>query len=334
MQAMAGHIAVVGGGSFGTALAVLAAQAGNSVRLFARDPAVVMGINRDHENAAHLANIALPKAITATADMAALEGATALLVVVPAQQLRQVVSALQASLSDPVPLVICAKGIETGSGLLMSEVAAEVLPNWPLAVLSGPSFAAEAARGQPTAVTLAADDIGRAQRLSESLASSHFRPYSSSDIVGVEVCGAVKNIIAIAAGVAAGLGFGANTQAALITRGLAEISLLAAALGGQSDTMTGLAGLGDLMLTCSSRQSRNTDFGYRIGSGQSVTEALGTGPLVEGAYSASAVLVRAEAVGVHMPIATAVDAVINRKADLATTVESLLTRPLRPERDH
>jgi glycerol-3-phosphate dehydrogenase (NAD(P)+) len=165
-------------------------------------------------------------------------------------------------------------------------------------------------------------------------ASSHFRPYSSSDIVGVEVCGAVKNIIAIAAGVAAGLGFGANTQAALITRGLAEISRLAAALGGQSDTMTGLAGLGDLMLTCSSRQSRNTDFGYRIGSGQSVTEALGTGPLVEGAYSASAVLVRAEAVGVHMPIATAVDAVINRKADLATTVESLLTRPLRPERDH
>ena len=333
MAAQNNKMAVIGGGSWGTALAELAARAGHAVRLYARDPAIVAQINDDHENLAYLPQTRLHDQVTATAEMAALGDAEAVLLVVPAQQVRSVARDLQAAVPEPVPVVICAKGIEHGSGLLMSEVAAQELPNWPLAVLSGPSFAAEAVRGQPTAVTLAANDIALAQHLSTALASAYFRPYSSDDIVGVEVCGAVKNVIAIAAGIAGGMGFGANTEAALITRGLAEIGRLTRALGGRPETTIGLAGLGDLMLTCGSRQSRNTDLGYRIGSGEAVPQALACGPLAEGVYSAAAVLVRAANAGVEMPIAAAVDAVINKNADLTATVDGLLARPLRGEHD-
>ncbi|MEC8793877.1 MAG: NAD(P)H-dependent glycerol-3-phosphate dehydrogenase [Pseudomonadota bacterium] len=329
------RVAVLGGGGWGTALAQVTARAGNEVALWARDPAVVSAINTARRNPRYLSDLTLDPAVRATADLAAaITAAEAVLLAVPAQTVRGLAAALAATGVAPTTVVICAKGLEIGSGKLLSEVLDESLPGWPVAVLSGPSFAGETAAGVPTAVTVAADSLARAGDLAACFGTPSFRPYASDDVIGVEVAGAVKNVIAIAAGIAAGLGFGDNTRAALITRGLAEIARFAVALGGRAETVMGLAGVGDMVLTCASMQSRNTQFGRAVGAGTAVaTLRAPPAPVVEGVASAAAVVARARTAGVDMPIAEAVDAVVNHGADLAATLERLLARPLRPE-DH
>ncbi|MGE5766358.1 MAG: NAD(P)H-dependent glycerol-3-phosphate dehydrogenase, partial [Bacteroidota bacterium] len=239
---------------------------------------------------------------------------------------------LAAVLRGDVPIVLCAKGIEAGSGLLMTEVAAEVLPGHPLAVLSGPTFAAEVARGLPTAVTLACAEEELAARLVETLGTRSFRPYLSDDPLGAETAGAVKNVLAIACGIVAGRRLGDNARAALVTRGLAELSRLVLARGGKPETVMGLAGLGDLTLTCTAIQSRNYSLGVALGEGQGLEAALAAARgVVEGRFSAAATLAMAERLRVEMPICAAVDAVVNRGAALDPTIAGLLDRPFKAE---
>lgn len=331
------QIAVIGAGSWGTALAVVCERAGRQVSLWARNQDAARAMESSHINETYLPGVEIPRAVAITSDLAAaVSAADAVLLVVPAQSLRRVAFALAEVLADDVPVALCAKGIEVNTGRLMIEVASETLGGRPIAVLSGPSFAGETAAGQPTAVTLAASSIELARALTQAVATRTFRPYASDDPVGAEVGGAVKNVLAIACGIAAGRGFGDNTRAALITRGLAEITRFAVALGGRRDTMLGLSGIGDIMLTCSSEQSRNFSFGLRLGRGEAQGETLGTvlgasQSTIEGVFTAAAVVARAQEAGVDMPIATAVDAVLNRGAGLAGTIEDLLARPLARE---
>jgi len=325
------RIGVVGAGAWGTALAVAAGRAGREVVLWARRPEQATAIAAARENARYLPGVALDPAIRVTADAAALADSEALLLVVPAQHLRAS-GALLDGLLPKVPLVLCAKGVELASGKLLDQVAFEAFPGRAVAVLSGPTFAAEVARGLPAAVTLAAGraELGRA--LAEALGSAAFRPYWTDDVTGVLVGGAVKNVIAIAAGMVAGAGLGENARAALITRGLAEIGRLAEALGGRRETLMGLAGLGDLVLTCGSTQSRNFALGRRIGEGQSLAQATeASRGVAEGVATAEAVLQLAVRLEVEMPIATAVDAVLRGGAALDQAVGALLARPLKSE---
>ena len=321
-----GTIAVLGAGSWGTALAQGAASAGHGVKLWGRDPRQIEDLRRTRENRRYLPGITLSQTIEPTADLAALEPGEALLAVVPAQTLRGNLRALDLAGLSPRPLVICAKGIEQNSGLLMSEVAADELPGWDLAVLSGPTFAGEVARGLPTAVTLAAEDAAMADRLAELLGTRNLRPYAAGDIIGAEVGGAVKNVIAVACGIVEGLGLGENARAALITRGLAEITRLAVAKGGRALSLMGLAGLGDLSLTCNSRQSRNYRLGLAVASGQERPSDL-----AEGYFSAPAVLALAGSLGVEMPISAAVTKVLHEGGDPAEAASGLLARPFRRE---
>ena len=326
------RIGVVGAGAWGTALAAAARTAGCGVVLWARDARLADAINRTHENAAYLPGIALDPAIRATGDAAALAGADALLLVTPAQHLRQIAGRLAGHVAPALPLVVCAKGVERGSGALMTEVLAEALPGRPLAVLSGPTFAAEVARGLPTAVTLAADSAALGDALAAALGSRRFRPYLSRDLVGAQIGGAVKNVIAIACGIVAGRRLGENGRAALITRGLAEIVRLGRAKGGQAETLMGLSGLGDLTLTCSATQSRNYSLGVALGAGRPLAEILAERRTVaEGVFSAEAVAELARHLGVETPISNAVDAVLNHGADLDATIDGLLARPFRAE---
>lgn len=326
-------IGILGAGAWGTALATAARRAGSAAIIWAREEEVVEAINRDHENRAFLPNHDLDPAITATARFADLAAADILLLTVPAQYLRGVLS--QALPELPVqtqPLVICSKGIEQGTLALMSEVVAEVAPNRPLAALSGPTFAAEVAEGQPTAVTVASEDEALAHRVVEALGSQRFRPYVSSDVVGAQIGGAVKNVVAIASGIAAGRGFGANAAAALVTRGLAEISRLGRAMGARPQTMMGLSGLGDLVLTCGSHQSRNMSLGYALGEGKTLDEIqAGRRSVAEGVASAASVAALARKLGVEMPITEAVEAVLYHDADVVEQIEALLDRPFKDE---
>ncbi|MEQ8965531.1 MAG: NAD(P)H-dependent glycerol-3-phosphate dehydrogenase [Azospirillaceae bacterium] len=335
------RIGVLGGGAWGTALAVAAGRAGSQVTLWARDAAVVEAINRDHCHPRALPGIALDPEIRASDDpAAAIVGADAVLLAVPSQAVRRVARLAAAHAAPDLPVVICAKGIEAATDKTMVEVVAEELPGRPLAVLSGPSFAADVAEGQPTAVALAVDDAADAHHgpdrslgamLALALSNPSFRPYLTDDVAGVEIGGTVKNVIAIACGVAEGLGFGANTKAALITRGLSEITRLGAALGARPETMTGLAGLGDLVLTCGSTQSRNMAFGVALGRGTPLAEALAAGGTVEGAANAAQVVELARHHGVEMPIAETVHAVVNGGLSVEQAVEALTGRPLRAE---
>lgn len=325
------RIGVVGAGAWGTALAVAARRAGRGVTLWARRPELAAAIAAQRENARYLPGVALDPAIRVTARLADLKDCEAILLVVPAQYLRASAPVLEPALPR-VPLVLCAKGIELTTGKLLDQVAEEALPGRPVAVLSGPTFAAEVAAGLPSAVTLAAGraDLGRA--LAEALASEAFRPYWSDDVTGVLIGGAVKNVIAIAAGMVAGRGYGENARAALITRGLAEIGRLAEALGGRRETLMGLSGLGDLVLTCGSTQSRNYALGHRIGEGQSLSQATeASRGVAEGVATAGAVLALARRLQVELPIATAVDAVLHDGASLDHAVGALLARPLKSE---
>jgi glycerol-3-phosphate dehydrogenase (NAD(P)+) len=326
------RIGIIGGGAWGTALAATARRAGRDVVLWAREPEVVEAIRTARENPLFLPGVPLDPAIAATADLAEAAAADAVLLVVPAQHLRRVAEELAPHLRTGTPVVLCAKGIEQKSGAMMTEIAAETLPGAPLAVLSGPTFAIEVARALPTAVTLAASDEALGQRLIVALGTREFRPYLSSDPVGAEIGGAVKNVLAIACGIVAGRRLGDNARAALITRGLAEMTRLAVAKGGRAETLMGLSGLGDLVLTCTAMQSRNHSLGAALGEGQPLAEILGARRSVaEGVDSAEAVVELAARLGVEMPISAGVDAVLHHGAAVDETIERLLDRPFRSE---
>jgi glycerol-3-phosphate dehydrogenase (NAD(P)+) len=326
------RIGIIGGGAWGTALAVTARRAGRDVILWAREAEVVAAINERHENPLFLPGIAVDPAIAATGDLAVATGADAVLLVVPAQHLRAIAAALAPSLRPGAAVVICAKGVEEETGALMSEVAAALMPGATLAILSGPTFAGEVARGLPTAVTLATADqvVGRA--IIAALGTRSFRPYLSDDVVGAEIGGAVKNVLAIACGIVAGRRLGDNARAALITRGLAEMVRLARVKGGRAETLMGLSGLGDLTLTCTGVQSRNHSLGFALGEGKSLSEILGPRrSIAEGVSSAAAIGALARRLGVDMPIVAAVDAILHHAANIDETIAGLLARPFRAE---
>ncbi len=324
------HIGIIGAGAWGTALAQVAAGGGADVTLWAREPDVVAAINTTHENTAFLKGIALSPRIHATSDMAALGAADLLLVVAPAQHVRSVVAGLAAYIAPQVPLVLCAKGIEQATGLLVGEIVASIAPN-PLAVLSGPTFANEVARGLPTAITLAASDEALGRRLVELLGQPGFRPYWSPDVIGAEIGGAVKNVLAIACGIAAGRALGENAKASIITRGFAELLRFGAAKGAKPETLMGLCGLGDLILTCGSAQSRNMSLGMALGQGMSAAEALaGKSTVAEGAATAPVLARLASDMGIDMPICQAVNAILGGAA-VTGTIGALLARPYRDE---
>ncbi|WP_119166434.1 NAD(P)H-dependent glycerol-3-phosphate dehydrogenase [Algihabitans albus] len=328
-------VAVVGGGAWGTALALTALRAGRYLRLWAREPEVVEAIDRRHENEVFLPGVPLPEVFFVSSDLPTVcADAEVVLLVVPSQFLRAVAEQVEAALPAGVPVIVCAKGIERETGLLMTQVVEQAMPGRPLAVLSGPTFATEVAADQPTAVTLAAaeGEGALAARLAAALSTPTFRIYAGQDPVGVEVGGAVKNVIAIACGIAQGLGFGSNTRAALITRGLAEIKRLAEALGGARETVSGLAGLGDLTLTCSSEQSRNFSFGLGLGRGETAEALLaGRQAVVEGVINAVTVTDLARKLGVELPICEAVRAVVHEGQPIAEAMTGLLHRPLTRE---
>ncbi len=336
------RISVIGGGAWGTALAMACARAGREVSLWAREAAVVEHIRRDRVNPVFLPGHVLPASIRAEHSLdAALQGTALVLLVVPSQFLRATCRLIARVIAPGTPLVICAKGIEHGSGQLLAQVVEDALPGHPLAVLSGPTFAHEVALGQPTAVTIASRDVATdgedslAARIAASVGSAAFRPYVSDDVVGVEVGGAVKNVLAIASGIAHGLGFGANARAALITRGLGEMQRLGEALGGRADTLCGLAGLGDLTLTCSSEQSRNMRYGAGIATGRSELDIFDGRPVVvEGRENAVPVTDLARQLLVDMPICEAVRAIVSDGAAVSEVMAQLLSRPFRAEADH
>ena len=324
------RVGIIGAGAWGTALAQMLRRAGRDVAIWAREPEVADAINRDHVNPLFLPGIALDPGIRASRDLGSVvRDAEIVLLAVPAQYLRATCREL-ASLT--VPLVLCAKGIETGTGALMSEIASETVPGAPLALLSGPSFAAEVARGLPTAVTLATQDKALGPKLAASLGSRAFRPYLSNDVIGAEIGGAIKNVLAIACGIVEGRRLGDNARAALITRGLAEMTRLAIAKGGRAETLMGLSGLGDLALTCTATQSRNYSLGVALGDGQPLADILASRRSVaEGVESAAAASALASRLRVEMPIVSAVDAILHRAAPIDDVVAALLSRPLRSE---
>jgi glycerol-3-phosphate dehydrogenase (NAD(P)+) len=326
-------INVVGGGAWGTALANAAAGAGHPVTLWLRDREAAAALQAGRENPRYLPGVPLHPAIRATARPERLAGARATLLVVPAQTVRGVLEALREPLATAGPVILCAKGIERGSDSFMSAVAEQVLPpGTPVAVLSGPSFAADVARGLPTAVTLAAADPGLAAALSALLSGPNLRLYHTDDVRGVEIGGAGKNVLAIACGIVAGRGLGESARAALIARAFAELMRFARAFGGRPETLMGLSGLGDLVLTASSPQSRNFAFGQRLGAGAGPGEAAG-GKLAEGAFTAAALADLAAARGLEMPVAAAVAAIVAGTAGVDDVVAGLLARPLRGETD-
>ena len=322
------RLGVIGAGAWGTALAQVAA-AGGEVLLWAHEQAVADAINRDRINPLFLPGIPLSPAIRATHRLDDLAPCEALLVVTPAQHMRAILGQAPA---DGRPLLLCAKGIEAGSMALMSEVAAEVRPGAPIAVLSGPTFAGEVASGQPTAVTLACADEGVGHALAARLARPGFRPYRSTDVAGAEIGGAVKNVLAIACGVVDGAGLGRNARAALIARGFAEMTRFGLARGARAETLAGLSGLGDLVLTCSSEQSRNFTLGLGLGRGEAAADLLsGRRTVAEGAFTAPVLLAAARAAGVEMPIAETVARLLLGETSVDQAIRELLARPLRSE---
>ncbi|WP_332677150.1 NAD(P)H-dependent glycerol-3-phosphate dehydrogenase [Brevundimonas sp.] len=324
---------VIGAGAWGTALAQVAGWAGLEVLLQAREPEVVESIRARRVNEAFLPGITLDDHISVTADLADLAACDVILAVPPAQHMRSTLTAFAAHHRPGVPVILCSKGIERGSLKLMTDVLAETLPNAPAAVLSGPSFAAEVARGLPSAVTLACADEALGEELMWTLSAPGFRPYLASDLIGAEVGGAIKNVLAIACGMAEGRGLGRSAHAALITRGFAEMTRMGVALGGQAETVAGLCGLGDLVLTCSSPQSRNMSLGLALGQGQTVEQALaGKRSVAEGYESAPAVRELAAKMGVDMPISLAVAALLNGETTVEAVIDNLLSRPLKAER--
>ncbi len=325
-------VGIIGGGAWGTALAQTMRLAGRNTLLWAREPEVVQAINTRHENALFLPGIALDHGLTATGDIADIAKLDIVLMVAPAQHVRAVATMLAPLIAPGKPLVLCAKGLEQATGTLLGEVVAATLPQASLAVLSGPSFAADVVRGLPAALTLACADDGLGARLTEALAYRNFRLYRSTDVVGVQLGGAVKNVLAIAAGIVEGKGLGASAHAALVARGFAELRRFGEALGAKAETLMGLSGLGDLLLTCGSLQSRNMSLGRALGQGQTLQSILDARRSVaEGVYTAAAVAKVAAERAIDMPIAQAVHAIVSGQATVDAAIDALLSRPLRAE---
>lgn len=324
------RVGVIGAGAWGTALANVAARASHKVDLWARDAEQIETMRKTRVNAGHLPDVTLESAVTPTSDRQAIGQADLVLAVVPTQSLRDVLRSFAPMLKSTAPLVICAKGIEIGSSLFVSEIAAKIIPRQPVAVLSGPSFAHDVARGLPTAVTIAATDGGLAERIGAALATPTFRLYHTDDLRGVEIGGAAKNVLAIACGMAAGRGLGASAGAALVARGFAELSRFGRAFGARGETLMGLSGLGDLVLTCGSTQSRNFALGVALGQGANLADAR-AGKLAEGAFTASGILELASRRQIDMPIAQAVDAVLAGRLSIDGAVDALMARPQRGE---
>jgi glycerol-3-phosphate dehydrogenase (NAD(P)+) len=324
------RIGIIGAGAWGTALAQVLCRAGRAVAIWAREPELVAGINREHENKLFLPGVTLDPAIGAHGDIGAvMRDAEILLLAVPAQYVRATCRLLSGATA---PVVICAKGIETETGALMSEIVAAELPKAIVAVLSGPTFAAEVAKGLPTAVTLAVPDPATGRALADDLGTRTLRPYLSDDIAGAEIGGAVKNVMAIACGIVEGKRLGDNARAALITRGLAEMVRLAVAKGGRAETLMGLSGLGDLVLTCTAIQSRNYSLGLALGQGRVLKEVLAERVSVaEGVDSAAATAALARHLKIDMPITDAVDAILHRGAPIDAAIAALLSRPFKSE---
>ena len=318
-------VAVIGAGAWGTALADVAARAGRDVVLFARDEASADAIAATRKNA-KLSGASLEASIQVTHDLAHAARADIILIAVPAQSLRTAVTAMAPHLARAVPVIACAKGIERGTHRFMTEVIAEAAPMAIPAILSGPSFAEDVARGLPTAVTLAAQDEALARALVQALGSSTFRPYHTTDVRGVEIGGAATNVLAIAAGIVSGRKFGASAQAALTTRGFSELVRLGRACGARSETMAGLSGLGDLILTCSSPQSRNLALGIALGRGQARPPGL-----AEGEFTAPVLVELAASQNVDLPVSNAVAAILSGAVTIDAAIESLLTRPFKAE---
>ena len=327
-----GRIGVIGGGAWGTALAQTARLGGNDVVLWAREAEVVAEINTHHRNSLFLPDVQLDAGLTATSDLDEIAQCSALLLVSPAQQVRSAAQALAGKIRGGTTVVICAKGLEQATGKLLGTVLAEALPEAAPAVLSGPSFAADVARGLPTAVTLAVADATQGRVLAERLAGRHFRIYWSDDLIGTQLGGAVKNVLAIAAGIVDGRELGASAHAALVTRGFSELRRFGEALGARTDTLMGLSGLGDLLLTCGSTQSRNMSLGRALGQGKALAEVLGERRSVaEGVFTAAAVVRRARELGLEMPICEAVLAIVDGKLTVDAAIDALLSRPLKAE---
>jgi glycerol-3-phosphate dehydrogenase (NAD(P)+) len=324
-------VAVLGAGAFGTALANVAARAGRSVTLYARDAAVVAEINGRRSNAVRLPGAEVHERVTATTSLAEAASAAMILVVVPAQALRAVLAAAAPYIRPGTPLVICAKGIERGTGHFLSDVAAAEVPGAVPAMLSGPSFAADIDRGLPTAVTVAAADEAVARHIAATLGSPAFRLYHATDLRGVEIGGATKNVLAIAAGIVAGRKLGASATAAITARGFAELTRFGTHFGAKPQTLMGLSGLGDLILSCSSLQSRNFALGHALGEGKGLELVSGKGALAEGALTAEILVEKAREAGIDMPIAEAVDAVLGGIIDVDQAIVQLMARPQRAE---
>lgn len=325
-------IAVLGAGAWGTALAQVAAAAGRRVLIWAREPEVVAAINDLHENSLFLLGLQLNPAIRATANLAEAAEADLILAAPPAQFMRATLRALAPALPPRPAIVACAKGVEQGSLALMTDILAEETPNAIPAVLSGPGFAKDVARGLPTATTIACRDNALALRIVAAIGQPAFRPYVSDDLVGAEIGGAVKNVIAIACGIAEGRKLGDGARAALITRGFAELCRLGEAMGAKHETMSGLCGLGDLVLTCASMTSRNTSLGAALAQGEPLERILANRMSVaEGVASAPAVAALAQRHGVEMPICAAVDDILAGRLDVDGAINALLSRPFRPE---
>lgn len=327
-------IGIIGGGAFGTALGLTAARAGRNVRLWARDPEIAASIRTRRQNPKYLPGITFDEDLQATTSLAEAADADAVLLVTPAQTTRSLLAELNATGAIRGPLVLCAKGIEQTTGKLLSQVIEEELPGVEAGVLSGPSFADDIARGLPTAVTVAAGSADTARSLCKALQSACFRPYASVDLVGTQVGGALKNVLAIACGAVAGRKLGASAQAALTARSFAELTRLGTAMGAQAETLTGLSGLGDLVLTCSSSQSRNFSFGMRLGEGFLASELIAAGgKLAEGAYSARVAVNLARQHQVDVPICKTVAQMIDADLSIDDALNTLMARPLKSETD-
>lgn len=324
------RIGIVGAGAWGTALANSIASKNLPVVLYARDAAIAAEMKKSRTNAARLPGVALNAEIVPTHSLGEAAEADVVLLAVPTQSLREISLALAPMIRSALPVVACAKGIERGTRKFVTEIISETIPLAEPAILSGPSFASDVGRGLPTAVTLATGDENLAAALAESLSSQAFRLYHSTDVRGVEIGGAAKNVLAIAAGIVLGRGLGASAQAALITRGFAELSRLGRAYKVKPETLMGLSGLGDLILTCSSPQSRNYAFGFAVGRGQSPAEAR-RGALVEGTLTAPVLTDIAMEKKVEMPIVNAVNAVLTGRLNVDTAISELLSRPLKSE---
>ena len=325
-------IGVVGGGAWGTALAQTLAQSGMDVRLWAYEADTVREINDHHTNAIFLPGVTLDERLVATGSLAEICTSKLILLVPPAQHLRRIGEQMAKHTAPGTPVMICAKGIEQTTGLLLGDVLEEVLPQASTGAISGPSFAAEVARGLPAALTVACADEKLGERVAQSIGSRHLRAYWTDDLIGVQLGGAIKNVLAIAAGIVDGRKLGASAHAALVTRGFAEMRRFAGALGARPETLTGLSGLGDLLLTCGSPQSRNMSLGRALGEGRSLAEILGQRRAVtEGVYTARAVVRIAGERGIDVPISSAVQKIVDEDLSVDDAIKSLMSRPLRAE---